>query len=130
MIAGGDQGTPGKNRIPIGRFLYLDVAIPVQTIGEGTREELRHVLNDHDTRTAEGHGLQEFANCFRATGGGSDRNDLSAGKYLVNVLRTNQRPNRRSSTMRSEARKRYRHDLGLGGAADRVVQHQAGLRKE
>ena len=79
MIARRDQRAPANHRV-VGLGLFDgDGAKAVEAVGEGAREQLRHVLHDDDAgsvgRERFEHGLQRF----RSAGGGADDDNLLSG---------------------------------------------------
>jgi hypothetical protein len=68
MISRSDQGAAAEDRVAIAGFFDFDRAISIQAVGEGSREDFRHVLDNNDSGAAEGHGLEEFTKSFGAAG--------------------------------------------------------------
>ncbi len=78
-IARRDEGPAPDHGVIVLGFLDRYPADFVEACGKGTREVLRHVLDDDDARRIERHRFQEDFQGFRAAGGRADHDHLFGG---------------------------------------------------
>jgi hypothetical protein len=74
---------PRQDRIVVLGFLHVDLAQPVQPLGEHAREVLGHVLHDHDARAIDRHLDEELADRLRPAGGGSHGDEAIGGLHSL-----------------------------------------------
>ncbi|SRR5581483_2328584 len=72
------EGDARHEEISLLRFAYRDLALPIEALGEGARERMRHVLNDdHRRGEAPGEVRDDGAKSARSAGRGADDDQLA-----------------------------------------------------
>src|SRR5260370_33788652 len=75
-VSRSNVGATGNNLVAICGFSYVDTATTIEPLCEGRGEALWHVLDGNNPRTILRHLFEHLKQGFRASGGGSDGDNL------------------------------------------------------